>query len=250
VDLVASRLLAAFQHGFTTRRGGASAAPFDSLNLGGLVGDDPAAVAENWRRLAAATGLAFARVRQVHGARAVRATGGGPPLEEADVVVSATAGLAACVSVADCVPVLLADPASGAVAAVHAGWRGSLVRAAAEAVTALAACGARPGDLLAAVGPSIGACCYEVSADVAARFRAEISPRCVRDGARPRVDLWAANVEALRGAGVVADRVEVLGRCTACEPAAFFSHRRDAGRTGRQVAFIAPPRSGPDAPLP
>src|SRR5512138_502376 len=128
--ILQSPLLAGFPHGFTTRSGGASSGAFESLNLGGLVGDDPAHVAENWARLERETGLRFARVRQVHGARAVRADAATAPVEEADVVVSATAGVAACVSVADCVPILLADPASGAVAAVHAGWRGTLARAA------------------------------------------------------------------------------------------------------------------------
>jgi YfiH family protein len=250
VPLVEAPLLAGFPHGFTTRRGGVSGAPWDTLNLGGFVGDDPAHVAENWRRLEAATGLAFARVRQVHGARAVRASAPGEPVEEADVVVSAAPGLAACVSVADCVPVLLADPRTGAVAAVHAGWRGTLARAAAEGVAALAAEGARPGDLLAAIGPSIGSCCYEVSPDLAERFGAGISPSTILGGAAPRLDLWEANRLVLAAAGVRSDRIQVLGRCTACERDLFFSHRRDAGRTGRQMAFVAPRRHPAGGPLP
>ena len=207
--LLTSELLAGFPHGFTTREGGVSAAPFDTLNLGGAVGDDPEAVAENWRRLERSTGLGFARVRQVHGARAVRLDEPGAPVEEADAVISARPGVAACVSVADCVPVLLADPRSGVVAAV---------------------------------GPSIGPCCYEVSADLAARFRGELDPGVVRDrpGA-PHLDLWAANAAVLRAAGVAAGRIEIAGRCTACERELFFSHRRDAGRTGRQMAYISPP---------
>src|SRR5512146_59925 len=107
--ILQSRLLAAFVHGFTTRSGGASSGPFASLSPGGGVGDAPAAVAENWARLERETGLRFARVRQVHGARAVRADVAGEPAEEADVVVSRARDVAACVSVADCVPVLLAD---------------------------------------------------------------------------------------------------------------------------------------------
>jgi len=242
VRLLTSELLAGFPHGFTTREGGVSAAPFDTLNLGGAVGDDPEAVAENWRRLERSTGLGFARVRQVHGARAVRLDEPGAPVEEADAVISSRPGVAACVSVADCVPVLLADPRSGVVAAVHAGWRGTIGRAAAAGVRALEAAGARAGDLLAAVGPSIGPCCYEVSADLAARFRGELDPGVVRDrpGA-PHLDLWAANAAVLRAAGVAAGRIEIAGRCTACERELFFSHRRDAGRTGRQMAYISPP---------
>jgi len=214
------------------------------------VGDDPARVADNWGRLEAETGLRFARVAQVHGVRVVHlgaASGPGGPAEEADGVLSTTPGLAACVAVADCVPILLADPGSGTVAAVHAGWRGTLARAAAAGVRAIASlAGAPPGRLLAAVGPSIGPCCYEVSADLAARFAAELGP-VVRGGARgPHLDLWEANRRILLEAGLEERWVEVLGRCTSCDRAAFFSHRRDRGRTGRQVAFIAPP----PAPLP
>ncbi len=239
--IVRAALLARFPHGFTTRSGGTSPAPWDALNLGGAVGDAPERVAENWRRLEAETGLRFARVRQVHGARVVRADAPCAPAEEADAVVSLRPGVAACVSVADCVPVLLADPESGAVAAVHAGWRGTLARAAAEGVRALRReAGAPPERLLAAVGPSIGPCCYEVSPELAKRFRDELGP-VVRGDGHVRLDLWAANRRVLEEAGLRADRIEVLGRCTACEPGLFFSHRRDAGRTGRQVAFIAPP---------
>lgn len=238
-----SALLAAFPHGFTTRDGGVSDPPYDTLNLGGLVGDDPARVSENWRRLERATGLGFARVHQVHGARVVRAVAPGAPRHEADAVLSATEGVAACVSVADCVPVLLADPISGAVAAVHAGWRGTLARAGAAAVAALAReVGARAANLLAAVGPSIGPCCYEVSEDLHVRFEHEIGAAAVAAAAdgRPRIDLWRANARVLVEAGVPEGRIEVLGRCTSCERGLFFSHRRDAGRTGRQMAFIAP----------
>ncbi len=243
--IVRAALLSRFPHGFTTRPGGVSPPPWDALNLGGAVGDAPERVAENWRRLEVETGLGFARVRQVHGAHAVRADAPCAPAEEADAVVSLRPGVAACVSVADCVPVLLADPESGAVAAVHAGWRGTLARAAAEGVRALRReAGAPPERLLAAVGPSIGPCCYEVSPELAARFRAELGP-VVREDGHVRLDLWDANRRVLEEAGLRPDRIEVLGRCTSCEPGVFFSHRRDAGRTGRQVAFIAPPATTP-----
>src|SRR5512137_2783960 len=173
--ILAARLLGDHRHGFTTREGGASRGAFATLNLSATVGDDPAHVRENWDRLRAATGLDFARVRQVHGCRVVEAEAGTEPVEEADAVATASPGVAACVSVADCVPVLLADPRSGAVAAVHAGWRGTLGGAAAAGVRALVERhGARPQDLLAVVGPCIGPCCYEVSQDLSERFRAEV----------------------------------------------------------------------------
>ena len=240
--LLTSRLLGGFRHGFTTREGGGSRGPFRSLNLSASVGDDPERVLENWERLRQATGLAFARVRQVHGCRVVEADAGAEPGEEADAVISAFPGVAASVSVADCAPVLIADPRSGSAAAVHAGWRGTLDRVAAEGVRALVERhGARPSDLLAAIGPSIGPCCFEVSRELAVRFRDELgaatgNPRNLGS----RADLWLANEQILRAAGLARRRIEVLGRCTSCEDDVFFSHRRDQGRTGRHLAFIAP----------
>jgi hypothetical protein len=205
------------------------------------VGDEPDAVAENWARLRAATGLAFARVRQVHGCRVVEAGAGTEPVEEADAVATAIPGVAACVSVADCVPILLADPRTGAVAAIHAGWRGTIAGVAAEGVRVLAARhGSRPGDLLAVIGPGIGPCCFEVDRALAVRFRDDLGPVVAspRDQGS-RVDLWAANQVVLRRVGLHRARVEVLGRCTSCEERTFFSHRRDRGLTGRHVAFVS-----------
>jgi polyphenol oxidase len=245
MDLLSSALLAGFPHGFTTRHGGTSRGAFEGLNLGGSVGDDAGAVAANWEALRRSTGLRFARVLQVHGDRVAVASADAGPAEEADAVISTQHGLAACVAVADCVPILLADPRSGAVAAVHAGWRGTLAHVAARAVEALAReAGALPADLLVAVGPAIGPCCYEVSPDLARLFRNDLGAGVgVAGPGGPRLDLWLANEFVLRQAGVARERIEVLGRCTACEPDAFFSHRRDRGVTGRQVGFIAPPLS-------
>lgn len=241
--ILSSALLAAFPHGFTTRHGGVSRSPWDSLNLSTSTGDEPDAVEQNWARLRQETGLSFARVRQVHGARVVRRDGDGP-VEEGDAVTTARPGLAACVLTADCVPVLLGDPRTGAVAAVHAGWRGTLARAAARAVEAMERdFGVRPENLLAAIGPAIGPCCYEVSLDLAERFVAEVGPAVAMLHPRAaRVDLWSANEAVLREAGVAEERIEVLDRCTACDADSFFSHRRDGRRTGRQVGYIAPAR--------
>ena len=181
-------------------------------------------------------------MRQVHGDRVLVVTEAVEPGAEADAVLSTRPGVAACVAVADCVPVLIGDPRSGAVVAVHAGWRGTLAHAAARAVEALSReVGAQPGDLLAAIGPAIGPCCYEVSPDLAQVFRQDLGPRVAEPrGGGSRVDLWLANELVLRQAGLSRERIEVLGRCTSCEPDTFFSHRRDRGRTGRQVGFIAP----------
>jgi YfiH family protein len=246
MDLLSSALLAGFPHGFSTRRGGVSGSHFRSLNLGGGVGDEEAAVAANWEALSLATGLAFARVRQVHGTGVLVARGACGPEEEADAVISLRPGIAACVSIADCAPILIGDPRSGAVAAVHAGWRGTLAHVAARAVEALVReVGAQPGDLLAAIGPAIGPCCYEVSPELARAFRDDMGAQVVgRADGGPSVDLWLANEIVLRKAGLARERIECLGRCTACEPEVFFSHRRDRGRTGRQVGFVAPAPTG------
>jgi len=239
MEFLTSRLLVGFPHGFTTRRGGHSVGPFESLNLGGAVGDEPGNVEANWADVRRATGLSFARVRQVHGCGVHHAPGPSKaPAEEADVVVSARAGVAACVSVADCVPILVADPRSGAVAAIHAGWRGTLARAAEQAVRALADThGACPADLVAAVGPSIGPCCYEVGGEVAAQFAGDfVRAGC---GGGYRLDLRAVNVAQLEAAGVPRAAISVHPSCTKCGGDGYASYRRDGAKAGRMIALVA-----------
>lgn len=242
-----SRLLPV-PHGFTLRSGGVSEGPFASLNLGLAVGDTPQRVEENYRRFAAAAGAALGALhtlRQVHGDRVVEAAGGEPPQglrppqEPADALWTERPGEWVAVGTADCVPVLLVDPERQRVAAVHSGWRGAEARIAARAVEALLARGARAERLLAAVGPSIRRCCYEVSAELAERFAALFGPRVVeRAEGRVRLDLALAVEDTLRAAGLRPGHVEVLPQCTVCEPGSFFSHRRDEGRTGRHLNFV------------
>ncbi|HET9449450.1 MAG TPA: peptidoglycan editing factor PgeF [Aggregicoccus sp.] len=239
-------------HGFCTRAGGVSEGPFASLNLGFSVGDERERVEENYRRLAALAGAplrALHRVSQVHGARVVQAhpqgsgpvsEGAGPPPTEgdADGLWTEAPGEWVAVSTADCVPILLVDPEGQRVAAVHSGWRGTEAHIAARAVEALVARGARPERLLAAVGPCIQACCYEVSAELGERFAARFGPAVVDRGqGRVRLDLGRAVRQTLEGAGLTPAHVDVLPHCTACDAQRFFSHRRDAGRTGRHLSF-------------
>jgi YfiH family protein len=136
---------------------------------------------------------------------------------------------------ADCTPVLIADPKKHVVAAVHAGWRGSAVRAAGAAVGALSETfGSRPADLLAGIGPAIGSCCYTVGQDVVAAF--EDRPALISDS---KLDLWEANRQALIEAGVPDDQIEVAGICTQCQADRFFSHRANGGQpAGRFAALI------------
>jgi YfiH family protein len=217
---------------FSTRRGGVSEGPFASLNLGRRTGDEGERVEANRERLAGAVGHdwgAFARAIQVHGTR-VRRVEQRParedPWEEADGHATALAGVPALVFVADCLPIALVAP--GAVAMVHAGWRGLADGIVAEGVAAVGGEGGR-GSMSAAIGPGIGRCCYEVGDEVRERFPAEAA-----DGRR--LDLTLAARRALEAAGVA--EVHDAGLCTACHPDLFFSHRRDDGVTGRQAGVV------------
>lgn len=238
-------------HGFSLRSGGVSKGPYASLNLGGSVGDDESAVRENSRRLheAADLGSPIATANQVHGDRVVDEQGRevlpatGPQPEGADAVVS-LAGAAVGVRVADCVPLLLFAEDEGAAAAVHSGWRGTRLSIAGRGVRALQhAAGADPAHMIAAIGPCIGRCCYEVSPEMAAAFRALFGPDAADDPApnpKPHLDLRHCVEAALIRAGVPPDRIEHVEGCTCCDSDSFFSHRRDKGRTGRHLAFISP----------
>jgi YfiH family protein len=230
--------LPAARAAFSTRIGGVSGGPFESLNLGALTDDDRDLVVENRRRLAAALGFEPGRIvagRQVHGAALAVHTGpqgpssfadpGGAKPAEVDGHVVNEPRLAALVFVADCLPVALAGP--GGVAMLHCGWRGlaaGIVQAGAEAVEATDA----------AIGPGIGPCCYEVGKEVLEAFED-------LDGgvaSARMLDLPEVARRLLSDAGV--GRIESAGLCTSCDADNFFSHRRDAGRTGRQAGLAWP----------
>ncbi len=218
---------------FSTRCGGTSKAPFDTLNLGRLTDDQPEHVVENRRRLCAELGTDSELLcygRQVHGAVIRRAAGTGEP---GDGLWTDAPGQPLLVFTADCLPVAIARANGGppAVAALHVGWRGLLAGIVANAVAALGG-----GTLKAAIGPGIGPCCYQVGDEVAGPFRKQYGDDIVLEC---RLDLAAAAERALNAAGV-AD-VHRIDLCTSCNPDLFFSHRRDAGRTGRQgmIAYVS-----------
>lgn len=242
---------------FTTRAGGASAAPYRGLNLGDHVGDDPAAVAENRRRLAAGLGTRPVFLRQVHGCTVVRLDGAaapaGPvaaPALEADACWTTERGLACCILVADCLPVLFAAPGGRGVAAAHAGWRGLAAGVLEATARALAeGCGCRPGELRAWLGPCIAQADFEVGADVLQAFgalppdAAAASPPAQADAAAAarftpgRPGRWQADL-----AGLALDRLAALGM--AARPPArrtddpqLYSYRRQ-GVTGRFAGCI------------
>ena len=225
----------------STRRGGVSLAPWGSLNLGGHVGDDPAAVAENRRRL-----VQFADMprepqwlQQVHGLRVLELHPDAPPAGPADACWTAHAGLPCAVMTADCLPVLFAAADGSCVAAAHAGWRG-LVAGVLEAT--VAALPVPPRTLLAWLGPAIGPQAFEVGDEVRAAFVEACAEdvRCFRaDGGRWRADLFALARRRLGDLGL-AD-IAGGGVCTFGDRERFFSHRRD-GRCGRMASAIWRPR--------
>jgi YfiH family protein len=236
---------------FTDRRDGVSRGPYASCNLGDHVGDDPGAVAENRRALAATLSLpdpgGWVWLRQVHGAAVVTVTGapasGGPP--EADAAVTTRAGLALVVLTADCAPIALCTP--DAVAVVHAGWPGLLAGVVGAAVDALRVA-AGGGEVRAVLGPCVHPARYEFgAADLARvvdRFGDAVAART--DGGRPALDIPAAVRIALAERGV--NDVDDVGVCTSAS-ADHFSHRRD-GVTGRQALIAMMGPSGPAAGRP
>ncbi|MGA3167414.1 MAG: peptidoglycan editing factor PgeF [Terriglobia bacterium] len=275
-------------HAFSTRRGGASGFPSPGLNLG--FPDRRERVEQNRRhflRQIGAQDFSLASVRQVHSSHAFVVAAGGtgqpeyrlcgvPSAERAatgppagDALMTAEAGLLLTVRIADCLPVLLVDPKQRAVAAVHAGWRGALERVIEKAVGDMRlAFGSDPQQLLAVLGPSIHACCYEVGEEVVEAFDGRFAPpapffrtlphrpEAATDrhailflSAHPpghapeqvpaaHLDLVAVAQHQLTSAGVAPSRISVADYCTACRTDLFFSHRKEGGRTGRQMAAI------------
>jgi YfiH family protein len=232
-----------FSHGFSTRAGGVSEGPYATANFG--KGDDPSRVAENVRRFARAVGFAPSELRQVtqiHGARVVDAStlADASAREDADALVLHAGGAgdarAVGVRVADCVPLLVGSRARG-VAAIHAGWRGVVSGVIDVALLALGA-----DDAIAAIGPCIGPCCFEVGDDVAARIVSACGePRVIarREGHKAYVDLRVAVRAQLVERGV--RDVEDVPGCTRCDASRFFSYRRDGEVSGRHLAAIALP---------
>jgi len=240
-------LQARVAHGFSTRNGGVSRGSFASLNFGLKGGDDPDRVRLNAQRLGTCVGFDAARlfrVRQVHGDRVVQISVGQGPADvqqqEADALVTAHQGTAVGVATADCVPVLLAQPGGRVVGAAHAGWRG-IVAGVLPAVVRRLRGMIDPGAserLLAAVGPCIGPCCYEVGADVARQF-ARMPGVVIPGSPRPHLDLVRAAQQSLLEAGLTPEQISVpVGLCTRCQRDLFFSYRRDGDATGHHLSVV------------
>ncbi len=238
-------------HGFTTRLGGVSQGYLESLNLGLHRGDDPANLLENYRIVSQALGFSLESLvmtRQTHSdvIRLVGRENGGEGLDrpvepECDGLITNTPGLTLVVFTADCTPILLHDPVTGAVGAVHAGWRGTVADIAGKAVEAMEqAFGSRPEDIQAAIGPNIAQCCFETGSDVPEAVRSVLGAQAEAflqaRGAKFHVDLKGVNEALLRRRGV--SQVDVSDCCTACQNRRFWSHRVTQGRRGAQAAII------------
>ncbi len=234
-------------HAFSTRQGGVSESPFASLNLAVASSDDREKVLENRRIYTerAAFGAFPRTAHQVHGVSLnVAESAPFPAGTQGDIILTNVPGLAIGVFVADCVPLLLHAPDVAAVAAIHAGWRGTALNAARVAVAALQETyGADPRRMTAAIGPSIKGCCYPVGPEVADAMAGLPDPgACLKiDQDRWKLDLQEANRQQLEAAGLPAENVNVSGLCTHCREDLLFSYRREGARSGRLIGAIALP---------
>ncbi len=224
----------------STRHGGVSAFPFHSLNLGDNTADDPVLVAENKRRFCHALGIPESRLagaRQIHEDRIAIVDQPGR-LDGYDALMTDVPGLFLSVTIADCTPVLVADPVKGAVAAIHAGWRGTVARIVEQAIAQLQhTYGSNPSDCIAYIGTCIDTCSFEVGPEVAAQF-APAFCRPATVAGKFQVDLKQANKHQLLAAGVPENRIEVSPYSTYEHNQDYFSYRKEQGATGRMLAVI------------
>jgi len=237
-------------HGFFSRCGGVSVGPFASLNFDGRDGDPSGNIERNKAIAASACNCPIEKivtVNQVHGDTVLRldektlASYDSPV--DADAIITALPSIPIGVLTADCAPILIYDPVKKAAAAVHAGWKGTVKGVVVAAVQAMAATfGSRPADLRAAIGPHIRECCLSVGDDVRDAFAAafdEIDGLFHSDARGGlRLDLRAANLRQLLGAGLNVDYITTDAPCTACHNDRFYSYRKEGGKTGRQLSFI------------
>lgn len=245
------------RHFVSTRTGGFSDPPFDSLNLGFHVGDDPEHVLKNRKRLAATIGIPLDHAtigRQIHSGNVTiiseESRGKGcahhnGAINATDAMVTAVPDICVMILVADCVPMLFLDPVRRVIGVAHAGWNGTLQCVAQNTVRVMEkAFGSSPQDIVVGMGPSIGPCCYEVGPEVISRIQStfhttkEYIVNESKDG-KGYFDLWKANLKQLLHAGVEGNNIEMAQRCTCHNPELFFSHRHQKGDTGRFGAGIA-----------
>jgi len=232
---------------FSLRHGGISPPPFDSLNLGYGLDDPEENVMQNVDILVRAASLPCSphRAMQVHGTDVLTCRGQGSMHQDRADILLGTDGAAVAVRVADCVPVLLADPKARVVSAIHAGWRGTIAQAVMHAVTAMQRHGAKAEHMFASIGPCIGPCCFEIDTTTANGLS-----QCCNDanrfihnvGHKAHADLAGINARQLRCAGLPQTHIEQLSACTCCDAQRFYSWRRDGEQAGRHLAVAALPK--------
>jgi YfiH family protein len=244
-------------HAFCTRRGGVSEGAFASLNMSLKEGDTDENISKNWDMVAAAFGISrrnFFQVHQVHGDRILTIDDAEPRTFDQedlkyDAIITNRPGLALCMKTADCVPVLMVDTEKRIVAAVHAGWRGSALNISGKVLKLLSErYGTRPQDVQAAIGPAIGACCYEVDAKVYEAMESHPARDKIFDPTsgpgigtglgKWKLNLSLANRYQLQELGVPGGNIHDADLCTSCAGKWFYSHRKEGGITGRQLNFI------------
>ncbi len=230
-----------------SRQGGVSPDPWNSLNLGCNVGDDPARVSENKNKLLEAIGYSshqLAQIHQVHSADVDvvnKPMGRNPELAQGDAMISNTTGLLMLMRFADCVPILFYDPVKYAAGIAHAGWKGTVNEVVIAVVDKLKKqFGTDPSDLITGIGPSIGPDHYEIGEDVIEEVKSTFPDNwdqvLITGTDSVKLDLWEANKISLRKAGVV--HIETAEICTACDVENWYSHRAENGKTGRFAAVI------------
>ncbi len=264
-DTVKSSMIK-YPHGFSTRRGGVSEGIFASLNLGMSRGDDPEKVKENYRIFLDSCGItekAFVCGKQVHGDRVMivgkehaRVPYGYEELYEADGYVTKEKGVLLVVFTADCIPLLMADEKNGIVAAVHSGWRSTVLDIERKAVEAMCSLGAEKAEIAACIGPAIGKCCFEVGAEVIDAVKELLGSEAEGlyslsksnhgmpgEGvpAKYMLDLKGVLKRCLIRSGIPETHIDVIGDCTMCMPEKYWSHRYTKGERGSQASVIMIP---------
>lgn len=245
------------KHGFSTRKGGVSTGIFSSMNLNFKRGDDPDAVLENYRRMAAALNMRVEDMvlsDQTHttNVRVIteedRGKGILRPQDYSDVdgMITNVPGIVLVTSYADCVPLYFVDPVRKAIGLSHSGWKGTVGHIGQKTVEEMhEVYGSEPKDIVAAIGPSICQSCYEVSDDVAEAFRANFTADEAADilldkgNGKYQLDLWKANWYVLTDAGILPEHLSVTDLCTACHPDLLWSHRKTNGQRGGLSAFLS-----------
>ncbi len=245
------------KHGFSTRKGGVSTGIFSSMNLNFKRGDDPDAVMENYRRIAAALDMRVEDMvlsDQTHttNVRVIteedRGKGILKPQDYRDVdgMITNVPGLVLVTSYADCVPLYFVDPVRKAIGLSHSGWKGTVGHIGQKTVWKMhEVYGSEPKDIVAAIGPSICQSCYEVSEDVAEAFKTNFAENEAEDilldkgNGKYQLDLWKANWYVLTDAGILPEHLSVTDLCTACHPDLLWSHRKTNGQRGGLSAFLS-----------